>query len=296
MLNKILIAFASAALTVSAATNTDMLVDTAWLADHLNDSNLVVVHMGANASGYEAGHIPGARFVALGDITVSRDGIPNELPPAADLKAAFEAAGISDTTRVILYAEGSVLPATRAYFTLDYLGHGDQTALLDGGLDKWKAENRALSTEAPDVTAGNLTVRTKAETVVSTAAVKDMSFSASLESANAAADRIPTLLDVRSSDLFTGNSDRAGHIPGAVNIDWTENQMTGGSSLQSEDSLRALYEAAGIQPGSTVIAYCNSGMQATQSYFTLKYLGYDVRLYDGSMSEWTAAGDTTVAK
>ena len=289
-LHKMLIALAAGALTMSAATNPNMLVETGWLADHLNDPNLVIVQVGNDKAAYDAGHIPGARFVSMKDLVVAQNGVPNELPAAANLKAAFEAAGVSDNSRVILYSEGAVLPATRAYFTLDYIGHGDQAALLDGGLDKWKAENRPVTTQAAKAGGGHLTLRPRPETVVSTAAVKDLSFSA-LQDANDA----PTLLDVRSANMFSGNSDRAGHIPGSVNLDWTTTQSKG-SELKSAETLKALYEAAGVDPSKPVVTYCNSGMQASQSYFVLKYLGYDARLYDGSMSEWRATDGTTVDK
>ena len=140
-----LLAFAlTAAATVMAAPTLrqDMLVSTDWLAQHQNDAKLIVLHVSANRNTYDAGHIAGARFVGLGELVVTRSGVPNELPPVADLKKLFETLGVSNDSRVILYGDTSVLPATRAYFTLDYLGHGNHTALLDGGLGKWQAESR----------------------------------------------------------------------------------------------------------------------------------------------------------
>ena len=99
-----------------------------------------MVQVSRERATFNAGHIPGARFVALPEIAVTRDGIPNELAPVGDLKAVFERAGVSDDSHVILYTDATVLPATRAWFTLDYLGHGDNASLLDGGLQKWTAE------------------------------------------------------------------------------------------------------------------------------------------------------------
>src|SRR5579872_589188 len=128
---------------------TDMLVSTNWLDQHLKDANIVILHVSRDRKAFDEGHIPGARFVALSDIAITRDGILNELPPAATLKSVFERAGVSDDSRVILYGDTSVLPATRAYFTLDYLGHGDSAALLDGGLPKWTAEMRPVEKAAP---------------------------------------------------------------------------------------------------------------------------------------------------
>lgn len=262
-------------LAAQAAVKSDMLVSGAWLADHLKDANLVVLHVAPARTGYDANHIPGARYVAFGELAVTKDGISNELPPVADLKAVFERAGVSDNSRVILVTEGSVLSATRSYFTLDYLGH-DQTALLDGGMEQWIKDGRAVAKDAPVVTAGNFTPKPRPELLVSTADVQKQSTAPSPKL---------SLLDVRSAPEFT---DR-GHIPSALNANWNDN-LTGGSVLKSEDALRQLYAAAGIAPNKTVVTYCNSGMQASQSYFTLKYLGYDVKLYDGSLGEWNKVG------
>lgn len=263
-------------LVAQAAVKTDMLVSGAWLADHLKDANLVVLHVAPARTGYDANHILGARYVPFGELAVTRDGISNELPPVADLKAVFERAGVSDNSRVILVTEGSVLSATRAYFTLDYLGH-DQTALLDGGMEQWIKDGRAVTKDAPVVTAGKFTPKPRPELIVSTPEVQKQT---------AAPSAKMTLLDVRSAPEFT---DR-GHIPKSLNANWTDSQLTGSSVLKSEDALRKLYAAAGLEPSKTVVTYCNSGMQASQSYFTLKYLGYDVKLYDGSLGEWNKVG------
>jgi thiosulfate/3-mercaptopyruvate sulfurtransferase len=276
MTKKLFASLLALPLLTQAAVKTDMLVSGAWLADHLKDANLVILHVAPARTGYDANHIPGARYVAFGELAVTKDGIANELPPVADLKAVFERAGLSDNSRVILVTEGSVLSATRAYFTLDYLGH-DQTALLDGGMEQWLKDNRPVTKDAPAVTPGKFTPKPRPELILSTSDVQKQT---------AAPSAKISLLDVRSSAEFT---DR-GHIPTALNANWTESQLTGSSVLKSEDALRQLYAAAGVAPDKTVVTYCNSGMQASQSYFTLKYLGYDVKLYDGSLGEWNKVG------
>lgn len=266
----------------SAATQSNMLVSTDWLAQHATDAKVVILHVAPNRTIYDNGHIPGARFVAQGELAVTVNGVPNELAPVADLKRVLEAAGVSDDTRVILYSDASVLPATRAYFTLDYLGHGDHAALLDGGLEKWRAEGRNLSKDAPAAMQGKLTPHPKPELVVPMDAVKQMA-------AKPAAGAGEILLDVRSAEDYKG--EKGSHIPGALNAFWMDNQVSRESqALKPEDALRKQLEAHGVTPGKKVVTYCNSGMQATQSYFTLKYLGYDVKMYDGSMSEWNAKG------
>ena len=283
--------------TAAPAVRSDMLVTTAWLAQHLNDSNLVILQVSRDRTAYDAGHIPGARFVALSEIVVTRNGILNELPPAAELKTVFERAGVSDGNRVILYGDSSVLPATRAYFTLDYLGH-NATALLDGGLPKWTAESRPVTKDTPPVHEGRLTPRPRPEVIVDINAMKDLSFAAS----NAPAAS-PVLVDARTDKEFAGTTaasseiPRPGHIPGAVDVYWMQSQATKTDmSLLPEAQLRKMYESAGVSADRPVVTYCNTGMQASQSYFTLKYLGYDTRMYDGSFSEWSNAKDSPVQK
>jgi len=291
----LLVSFLAAA---APPVRTDMLVTTAWLGQHLKDPKIVILHVSRDRMAYDAGHIPGARFLALSDIVVTREGILNELPPAAVLKDVLERAGVSDDSRVIVYGDSSVLPATRAYFTLDYLGHGDSAALLDGGLPKWTSESRPLEKDAPQVKQGRLTPRPRPELVVNINAVKDLSFSA----VNAPAAS-PILVDARTAGEFSGTTaasseiPRPGHIPGATDVYWMQTQASKSDmSLLPEASLRKMYEAAGVTADRPVVTYCNTGMQASQSYFTLKYLGYDTRMYDGSFSEWSNAKDSPVQK
>ncbi len=278
MTPKLLASLLALPLLAQAAVKTDMLVSGAWLADHLKDANLVILHVAPARTGYDANHIPGARYVPFGELAITKDGISNELPPVADLKAVFERAGVNDNSRVILVTEGSILSATRTYFTLDYLGH-DQTALLDGSMEQWIKENRPVTKEAPAVAAGKFTPKPRPELLVSTPDVQKQTTAPSVK---------VSLLDVRSANEY---ADR-GHIPTSLNANWTDSQQTGGSALKSEADLRKIYEAAGLTPAKTVVTYCNSGMQASQSYFTLKYLGYDVKLYDGSLAEWNKVGGT----
>jgi len=296
---RVLYSFVALPLAVLAApaVRSDMLVSTDWLAQHLNDPKVVILQVSRDRTAYDAGHIPGARFLALSDLVVTREGVLNELPPAADLKALFERSGVSDDSRVILYGDASILPASRAYFTLDYLGHGDRTALLDGGLPKWRAESRMLSKDAPEVKAGRFTPHPRQEAVVEIDRVKDLS--------SAAAKGTPgstVLLDARPATEYSGKNaaqeiTRPGHIPGALNLFWMDGQASkDGMTMMPEADLRKLYEQVGVTPDRSVVTYCNTGMQASQSYFTLKYLGYDVHMYDGSYSQWSSAKDTNVQK
>ena len=169
---------------------------TGWAA-HLNDSNVVVLHVAPNRTSYDAGHIPGARFLPLSDVAVTRNGIPNQLPTVDALKTAFERVGVGDKSRVVIYGDMSGLFAARVYFALDYLGRGQHAALLDGGLEKWKAEHRDVSTAAPAFKSCHLNGKARPELIVSLPAMKQI-----------VADKKTTLIDARPPDEYSGSESR----------------------------------------------------------------------------------------
>jgi thiosulfate/3-mercaptopyruvate sulfurtransferase len=173
----------------------EMLVTTAWLAESLSEPDVIVLCVSSTMEFYTKGHIPGARQINLGDIAVTRDGIPNELPLVETLQKTFAAAGVSNSSRVVLYGERFNLLAARAYFTLDYLGVAARVALLDGGIDKWKAERRPLSTEVPQAKAATLAVSPRPEILIDTKAMRDLSQKKS---------GTVTLVDARPTKEFTG--------------------------------------------------------------------------------------------
>ncbi len=274
--------------TVVPAVRAHLLVSTDWLAKYLNDPKVVVLHVAREKANYEAGHIPGARFLALSDILVTRDGVPNELPPIDKLQPVFSKLGVGDGSRVVIYGEMSGLMAARVYYTLDYLGFGDRAALLDGGLEKWKAEKREVTTAAPEIKAAKFTPRVNPKVVVMREVVRDASWIAShVDAPNVA------LIDARPAEDYTGAKvgdgvPRAGHIPGATNVYWMQNLRSSQQPVMKPVAeLRRMYEAAGATSNKKVVTYCRTGMQASHSYFTAKYLGYDVTMYDGSFMEWS---------
>ena len=273
----------------------EMIASTAWLAAHLNDPKVVVLHVARARSHYDEGHIPGARFARWDEITATRDGVPNELAPVADLEKLFARLGIGDDVRIVLYGDNSGLSAARAYFTLDYLGYGRRAALLDGGLEKWKAERRAISTEMVEPKLAIFTPRVRASAVTNLDVVRDLSWTATNLTSPSA-----VLIDARPAEEYTGAKPgegvpRGGHIPGAVNVFWMQNIVSKENpTLRSAAELRGLYEEAGVQHGRTIVTYCRTGGQASHAYFTLKYLGYDVVMYDGSFFEWSKTEGTPV--
>ena len=260
----------------AAATQTHLLVSTDWLAHNIARPDLAIIEIGDRAT-FEKGHIPNARFVASGDIVVDRAGIPNELPDVAALDATLSAAGVSDRDRIVIYAH-DIVYAARAFFTLDYLGCGDRISILDGGFEKWAREKRLIATGGATPGRAVFAGHPKPELVADIAQVR----------AGAAA-----LIDARPPEQYEGSESgpgikRPGHIPGAINIPFDYNLTADTIQVfRDVDTLQSMYHGCGVNLRSSVIVYCRSGMDACVTYFVLRYLGADVRLYDGSYAEWS---------
>lgn len=263
-----------------------LLVTTDQLARRLNDGRTVVVHVGRDRATYDAGHVPGARFLALSSIVTERGGIPNELPPADQLEAAFEGVGVGDGSRVVLYGDLAGLAAARAFFTLDYLGKTD-AALLDGGLEQWRAESRPTETGAPAERRGSLTVRLRPDILVDADYIR----------ANLGNDSTLILVDARPPAEYSGDTPgegvtRPGHIPGAHNIFWRTSLVSETDlRLRSPEVLAAAYTLADAAQRDTIVTYCRTGVQASHAYFVARYLKRRVRMYDGSMIDWSRRGE-----
>jgi thiosulfate/3-mercaptopyruvate sulfurtransferase len=262
-----------------------MLVSTAWLAEHLNDRSLVILQTG-NRAGYDAGHVPGARLIEMSMISASGP-LTLELPPVDKLKSAFEELGVSNNSRIVICFSGnSMTPATRVFFTLDYLGLGNQTSILDGGLEAWRAEGRPVATEASSIAHGNITSHPHPELIVDAAWV-----STHLNDPKIA------VVDARDPEFYSGASagrmPRAGHIPGAVNITFSR-LADSANKFKDSATLAKIFNEAGVREGKQVVSYCHIGLQASLVYFVAKYLGYDARLYDGSFEDWSKRSELPV--
>jgi thiosulfate/3-mercaptopyruvate sulfurtransferase len=278
--------------TAKQKVRSEMLVSTDWLAKHITDRDVFVIHVAADRKHYDDGHIPGARFLSSKEILTTRNGVANELPDVTDLRKIFEQLGVGDTGRIVIYGENSGLLAARVYFTLDYLGHGERAALLDGGIEKWKAENLKVETQPVKTEPVEFTPRPRPQIVAILDAVRELSQVAAND-----ADAGVAIVDARPEEQYIGNqTQRSGHIPGAASVYWMNHLVSRENpAMKPSSELSKLYEAAGLKAGQKVITYCNTGMQASHSYFTLKYLGYDVMMYDGSFSEWSKAEGAPVA-
>jgi thiosulfate/3-mercaptopyruvate sulfurtransferase len=272
-----------------------LLVSVDWLANHLHDDDLVLLHVGDKKE-YDAGHIPGARYVALRDISVSdHDGTGNglmlEMPAADDLRQRLEALGVSNRSRVIVYYGNDwVSPTTRVLFTLDYAGLGERAAILDGGQPAWQRAGRPVEATVPPPRQGKLDPLSLRPLVVDAPFVL-----AHREAAGFA------VVDGRDASLYdgveTGGDDqhphKTGHIAGAHSVPFTE--LTGDDLMvRPAKDLEALFTKAGVKPGDTVVGYCHIGQQATAMLFAARLLGHKVLLYDGSFEDWSRHADYPV--
>ena len=257
--------------------NHQFLVETEWLAVHLNEHNLRIVDMRNSQGEYATGHIPGAVYLGVNQIRLALKEPVFMIPPDYEIEEILGQLGITGETMVVAYDDQGGLNASRLFFTLDYAGHGKK-ALLNGGLTKWVAEGGALSKEVPQVTKTVYRVHPDTGRVASARWIV-----ANLGKPNLA------LVDARSPREFRGEDVRAkrgGHIPGAANIEWTQN-LTADKTFKSADELLNLYEKAGVTKDKTAVTYCQTMHRASLTYFALRLLGYsDVRGYDRSWSEW----------
>ncbi len=258
-----------------------VLVSVAWLAEHLQDSSLVLLHVGMPTARSSGEFIPGARFLNYQEIVRIRDGLIVEMPFVDELIEPLEVAGVSDEAQIVLYGSPAHLPA-RAYVTLDYLGLGARTAVLDGGLDAWKAAEHPVEANPAQGRRGLFTPLVRSDVLVSAAWIEDR-----LD------DPGMTLIDSRPEGEYTGRlpvriGGRAGHIPGARNLYW-EDLLVAPENPVLRDLLdvREQFQDAGADSGTIVVNYCWVGMRASYTYLVAKHLGYETRLYDGSWNEWS---------
>ena len=266
--------------TVAAQRSGDdsVIVSSAWLAKHLSDPKLVLLYVGHDTADARAEHIPGARFVDYTDIAAQRDGLSTELPSVDKLKDLFEAVGVSTDSRVVIY--GHMAPmASRAFFTLDYLG-SVRPSILDGGIAKWKREGRPVTTEVTKVAKGSYSPRPHPELVVDAAWIQPR-----LGKAGTA------LIDTRTDGEYLGAGERhgmpsEGHLLGGQQLQWEQlfkNPDEG--EFLDRPALAKLY-AARVHPGDTVVTYCYVGYRASMTYLAARALGYPTKLYDGSYQDW----------
>lgn len=253
-------------------------VSTQWLAEHLNDKDIIVLQVGFTRNEYKYGHIPTARFLWFNSLAPSTHDFSTEMPSLPDAKNVLEQLGINNSSKIIVvFAGQNVATTMRMLLALTYFGFGDHIALLDGGLEMWKLEGRTVSRETPEVK----------RTILSVKIVSDVITDADWIKQNLSNPRV-TIVDARTKNFYDGNGGgiaRQGHIKGAKSVVFNT-VMDSTNKIKSAAELQKLFDSAGVAKGTTVVTYCHVGQQATLVYYVAKYLGYDAKVYDGSFEDW----------
>ncbi|MCE5338750.1 MAG: sulfurtransferase [Methanomicrobiaceae archaeon] len=270
------------------------LVTTDWLADHLHDDNLTVLDTQPDVHDYIREHIPGAVYLNEGVLRVPYHGFPTSYGPTVCLQESFRRIGLEAGSTVVVYTgkgafsgRGDGLAQTMMAYTLAKYGH-DRVYILDGGLDTWKSEDRELSQEYPAVEPSNFTVEVHDDYPIGYEEflqVKDN-------------DNV-IVLDARPAKFYEGHGPwrKAGHIPGAINLPWRDlMDDTNPARLKSNDDLDMILEEHGVDRSRTVICSCGTGREATNEFVLFKwlYLYPNVRIYEGSFTEWVTHPDNPV--
>jgi len=252
--------------------NDALLVGTEWLADRLGDTDVGIVEVTPPGSGYIFAHIPGAVYLSLDDVFTGRvSGIRRTLGPISEVVDTLGRLGLSPDRHVVVYDANGGSEAAQVFWLLDYLGF-DRVSILEGGAERWMAEERAQTAEIP---------------AVAPVAFDGGPRSDRLATAEWIAARLgdggTCVLDCRTPQEFS-----EGHIPGARNRSW-ERTLTLDAYQRFRDAadLRAEMDALGATEQREIVTYCNTGQRSAHTYLTLRLLGYPrVRNYDASWVEW----------
>ena len=262
----------------------DVLVDTQWVQDHLQDDSIRIVEVDENSALYAEAHIPGAiGFDWKRDL---QDQVKRDFLDAESFGRLLGEHGISNDHTIVLYGDRNNWFAAYTYWYLKYYGH-DKVKLMNGPREKWLAENRPTSTDVPSY-----------EPTTFQAKPGDDSIRAKRDEVFSALDTDTRLVDVRSPQEFSGEliampgyeqegAQRGGHIPGAASIPWAQSVQEDGT-FKSADDLAELYGSKGVTDTDSIIAYCRIGERSAHTWFVLhELLGKDnVKNYDGSWTEW----------
>ncbi len=266
------------------AAPSNFLVSTDWLEKNLNNPKLRLIEVSVDTGVYERGHIQGAvNFKWHTDLV---DPVKRDIASKENFEKLLQQAGVNNDSTIVIYGDSNNWFAAWGAWVFDVYGVKN-VKLLDGGRKKWEAEKRPLTPLATKVAAGNIKVSDANNAL--RARLSDVVAVANKKSDTA-------LVDIRSNDEFTGKifapagvqetAIRAGHIPGAVNVPWGQAVAEDGT-FKSAEELKKVYAAVGIDGKKSIITYCRIGERSSHTWFALsKILGYNVKNYDGSWTEY----------
>lgn len=273
------------------------LVSTAWLAAHLKDPDLRIfdaswylpdMNRDAKAE-YAAGHIPGARFFDIDEISDARSELPHMAPPVEKFMSRMRAMGVGDGHQVVVYDGTGLLSAARVWWLFRLMGQTN-IAVLDGGLPKWLVDGHKTTTAAPTIRDRHMTVRMEPHRVRD---VTDVARAAKLDD--------HSIIDARAPARFKGDAPepregmRSGHIPGSKNV-FYQDLLNADGTMKAPNALRTAFNDAGVDLHKPAITTCGSGVTAAILSLALERIGKtDHALYDGSWSEWGMYADLPIA-
>jgi len=281
-----------------AVGETGDLVSVEWLAKHLGAPDLRILDaswflpaQGRDARAeYEDEHIPGARFFDIDEISDSASDLPHMAPPVEKFISRMRAMGIGDGHRVVVYDSTGLFSAPRVWWLFRLMGKSD-IAVLDGGLPAWKAAGHPVEDDLPLLRDRHFTARrdtTKVRDVTQVAAQVKLGQE--------------QIVDARSPARFKGEEEeprpglRAGHIPNSLNV-YYRDVLTRDGTMKSQDELRTVFQAAGVDLDKPIITTCGSGVTAAILSLALAVIGHrQVALYDGSWAEWGMYPDLKVVQ
>jgi len=273
----------------------EYLVETDWVASHLNDTNIRIIESDEDPLLYAIGHIPGAAQVDW--FTTLQHPLRRDFVTKEQFESICSKLGITNDTTVIFYGDKSNWFACYALWLFQYYGHHN-VRIMNGGRAKWEQEKRSLVKETPSFSA--TTYKAKEA---------DRSIRAFRDDVFKQIDAKKPMVDVRSPKEYSGEllhmpnypqegATRGGHIPGAVSIPWAQAVHESDATFKTAEELRTLYEGRNIKSDGEIIAYCRIGERSSLTWFVLKYLlGYPtVKNYDGSWTEWGNLVDAPIEK
>jgi len=285
----IICGFFSSSVLAFGFPNSQFIVETEWLEKHIEDPNLVIIHIAPSKDNYDKGHIPGSVFLNYKSIVKKVGTAMGQVPPVEEITKTLQEVGINENSMVVISYEMTSKTncnAFRLFWTLDYLGH-EKMAILNGGLNKWLHEKRLNTTDPTTLPKGNFKPKK----------INAQYFLDHQSMQKCIGKKDTIIIDTRSADEYFGVSfrkpdlSRGGHIPGAKLMKWSfylKEEPKGVWTVRSPKEIEDMHQSMGITKDKEIAIYCNTGHLASANYWAMRLMGYPkVGLYTGSLSEWT---------